>query len=58
MDKPIIFVSCGQRTEAEIQLGKDICALIEELTVYKPYFAEYQNSLEGVTANIFSALHS
>lgn len=53
---PIVFISCGQRTEPERQLGRDICALVRELTPFRPYFADNQSTLEGLTSNILQAL--
>jgi hypothetical protein len=52
-----VFISCGQFTAEEKQLGAAICALVEELTAFQPYFAEYQTSLEGLTKNILGALN-
>jgi hypothetical protein len=52
-----VFISCGQFTADEKQLGAAICELVEELTAFKPYFAEYQTSLEGLTENILGALN-
>ena len=57
IDKPIVFISCGQRTEAERQLGSDIGQLVSELTPFAPYFAEYQTSLEGLSKHVFHALN-
>jgi hypothetical protein len=56
-DQPIVFISCGQFTEEEKRLGAEICGLVEKLTPFKPYFAEYQTSLEGLTKNILEALN-
>lgn len=56
-DHQIVFISCGQETDAEKTLGSAISNLINELTPYKPYFAEMQTTLEGLTANIFGALN-
>jgi len=52
----MVFISCGQVTEDEKPLGNLICKLAEELTPLKPYFAEYQSSLEGLSKNILAAL--
>ena len=52
----LIFISCGQVTDDEKALGKNVCALVEDLTQHKPYFAENQNSLEGFTQNILGSL--
>ena len=54
---PIVFISCGQRTDAERQLGSDIGQLVSELTPFEPYFAEYQTSLEGLSKHVFHALN-
>ncbi len=55
-DKKIIFISCGQQSDEEKQLGAQIQDLVQKLTPFEPYFAEYQTSLEGLTKHIFSAL--
>jgi len=55
--RPIIFVSCGQVTDAEKKLGAKICDLVRDLTDYDPYFAENQSSLEGVSQNILGAMN-
>ena len=52
----LIFISCGQVTTEEKALGKQVCALVEELTPHQPYFAENQNTLEGFTQNILGSL--
>jgi hypothetical protein len=52
-----VFISCGQFTEAEIQLGHAVERVIADRTDYEPYFAEAQNSLDGLSANILSALN-
>ena len=52
-----VFISCGQYAQSEKALGKEICALITELTSFEPYFAENQTSLDGLTQNIFRALN-
>lgn len=56
--KPTIFVSCGQVTDAEIRLGKNLVSLIEKDGRYGAFFAENQSSLEGVTQNILARLES
>jgi hypothetical protein len=52
-----IFVSCGQYTPAEKQLGKLISELVRALTDCVPFFAEEVQDLNGLDANILSALH-
>ena len=56
-EKPIVFISCGQCTPEEIALGNEVERFIREETPYEPYFAEQQNTLEGLVSNILSALH-
>ena len=55
-EQPTVFVSCGQVTAEERQLGIDICILVSRLTSLTPYFAENQTSFEGVSRNILRAL--
>jgi len=52
-----IFISCGQSTDEEKKLGKQIQDLVRELTSFEPYFAEFQTTLEGLSKNIFSELY-
>jgi len=54
--EPLIFVSCGQSTAAERKLGQAIADLVEKETGCRAYFAENQNTLEGVTENILKRL--
>lgn len=54
--EPVIFVSCGQSTPVERSLGQEIAKLVEQLTSCRAYFAENQNTLEGVTENILKKL--
>jgi hypothetical protein len=55
-DKPLVFISCGQFTREEIELGNAVERLIREKTLFQPYFAEQQNTLDGLVTNILSAL--
>ncbi len=55
---PIVFVSCGQYTDEEKALGRALVELInEKLSPCKGYFADNQNSLEGLSRNILGALN-
>lgn len=54
----VIFISCGQVTERERNLGKAVAELVRELTPYEPYFAEDQSSLEALTSNVLEALNN
>jgi hypothetical protein len=56
MEKQIIFVSCGQRTSQEKQLGSAVCELVRRLTSFNPYFAEFQSNLGGLNENIIDHL--
>jgi hypothetical protein len=56
-EKPLVFISCGQFTDDEISLGKAVEALIRDETPFDAYFAEQQNSLDGLTTNILSNLN-
>jgi hypothetical protein len=53
-----VFISCGQQSEEEISLGKVIAQAAKDRTGIDGYFAEYQHSLDGLTRNIFNAIHS
>jgi hypothetical protein len=56
MSKPFIFVSCGQFTQSEKQLGSTICALVKLGTDLDAFFAEDVQDLNGLDANILDAL--
>jgi hypothetical protein len=57
MIRKTIFISCGQYTAAEKQLGKQISEMVRDLTDCDPFFAEDVHDLNGLDANILSALH-
>lgn len=52
-----IFISCGQYTPAEKQLGKQVSEMVRALTDCVPFFAEEVQDLNGLDSNILSALH-
>jgi hypothetical protein len=52
-----IFISCGQYTDAEKRLGKQIAQMVKDLTSLEPFFAEQVQDLNGLDANILRALH-
>ncbi len=52
----ILFISCGQYSKQEKQLGRDIVQLVREETTFTPYFAEDISNLDGLTRSIFSKL--
>ncbi|MGB9485787.1 MAG: hypothetical protein WCD04_06720, partial [Terriglobia bacterium] len=49
--------SCGQYTDEEKRLGRQVAGLVRELTPFRPYFADFQSSLEALTENILGRLH-
>jgi hypothetical protein len=53
----IIFISCGQYTATEKRLGKQMSEMVRDLTDCEPFFAEDVHDLNGLDANILSALH-
>ena len=57
-ERPIVFISCGQSTPAECELGKQIAKLVEDTTGCCAYFAENQRNLDGVTDHILKKLKS
>ena len=56
--KPVIFVSCGQRSTDEKSLGNEMCEMVKELTPFDAYFAEKITSLHGLTSSIFPSINS
>jgi hypothetical protein len=56
MNKPFIFVSCGQYTQEEKSLGKSIVQVVKNLTGLDAFFAEEVHDLAGLDANILQAL--
>jgi hypothetical protein len=53
---PLVFISCGQYTEQEKDLGNAVAAIVQGLG-FDPYFAENQSSLKGLHENILSKLN-
>lgn len=56
MPKNSIFISCGQFTEAERRLGREIASLVTELTGHDSFFADQVQDLGGLDTNILDAL--
>jgi len=56
MTDKLIFVSCGQQTDDEKKLGASVKQLIDSKPGYKAYFAEYVQSLDGLSKNVFDGL--
>ncbi len=56
--KKTVFISCGQWSEEEKQLGKDICELVKaNRPDLDAYFAENQSTTESLSSNILNALY-
>jgi hypothetical protein len=55
--QPTVFISCGQYSPEEIDLGKSLAAAVDELSPCRGYFAQNQSSLEGLSRHIFGALN-
>ncbi len=56
MTQKLIFVSCGQQTTEEKNLGTSVKQLVDSQHGYKAYFAEYVQSLDALAKNIFEGL--
>jgi hypothetical protein len=56
MSKPSIFISCGQYSPEEKELGNQIVKLVRELTPWEPFFAEQVHDFNGLDTNILEAL--
>jgi hypothetical protein len=54
--KPFVFVSCGQFTDAEKQLGNQIAELVRKTTDLDAFFAQDVQDLNGLDTNILNAL--
>jgi hypothetical protein len=55
-EKRLIFISCGQRTQEEKELGQKMCAMVRSESNFEPYFAEFQTNFSGLNENILDAL--
>jgi hypothetical protein len=54
--KPLVFISCGQSSPEEVNLGRQLATQVTALTSLEGYFAEGQNSLAGLTSHVFRAI--
>jgi DNA-binding transcriptional ArsR family regulator len=52
----MIFVSCGQTTDEERDLGATIADIINQQTPARAYYAENQATFEGVSSHILDSL--
>ena len=56
MSEPTVFISCGQYTDAEKRLGRQIAAMVKTVAGLEPFFAENVQDLNGLDHNILKAL--
>lgn len=56
-ESALIFLSCGQYTEKEKALGRQVKQLLEQSGAPEVYFADFQNTLDAFTNNILGALN-
>jgi hypothetical protein len=52
-----VFISCGQFTDEERDLGRQVCELVPKLTPFDGYFAQNQSSLKALSENILTRLY-
>lgn len=52
-----VFVSCGQFTDEERDLGKRACDLVEQFTPFQGYFAQNQVTLKALSENVLRRLY-
>jgi len=52
-----IFVSCGQYTDEEKELGKRVCDLVTKSTIFEGYFAQNQTTLKTLSENVLRRLY-
>src|SRR6266436_6620260 len=52
-----VFISCGQYTEEEKELGKQACELVKTLTPFDGYFAQNQTTLKALSENVLRRLY-
>lgn len=52
-----VFISCGQFTQEERELGKQISKLIDQCSPFRGYFAENQTTLEALSGNVLRRLY-
>lgn len=55
-EEKLVFVSCGQVSETEINLGRNIVALIGRRPGLTAYFAQNVSSVDALSASIFKSL--
>jgi hypothetical protein len=53
-----VFISCGQSNPDEIALGQRIATAVTERTGLEGYFAQNQQSLDGLTREVLNCIHN
>lgn len=56
MTKKLIFISCGQLTNEERQLGQELRAFIGSTLGFEAYFADEVQDLKGLSSHVFAAI--
>jgi hypothetical protein len=52
-----VFISCGQFTDEERQLGKRVCDLVTKNSSFEGYFAQNQTTLRTLSENVLRRLY-
>lgn len=52
-----VFISCGQYTDEEKELGKRVCDLVTKSTSFEGYFAQNQTTLKTLSENVLRRLY-
>lgn len=52
----VVFISCGQCSEEEKELGKQVASMVRAFG-FEPFFAEEVHDLDGLDTSILRALH-
>lgn len=55
--KVLVFISCGQIRPEEVELGRTLERMVNEIDGLTAYFAQDQTSFEAVSKNIFGAIN-
>ena len=58
MEDKLIFISCGQQTQAEKELGSSVKQVVDTTPGFEAYFAEYVQSLEALSTNVYRGLQT
>lgn len=57
MPKKLVFVSCGQETEQERNLGRRLCQTVDAFARTKAFYADLVHSAADLNSELFSALN-